>query len=394
MTHGLSGFSSRSIHAGYEPDSLYGPINTPIYASTTFAQDGLNVLRGGFEYTRCGNPTIDALEKTVAALEGAQYGRAFSSGMAATDVILRILLRPGDHMILGHDAYGGTWRLIDQAFGQWGVEYTVVDTTDVAAVEAALRPNTKLIWLETPTNPALSITDIAAIAAIKQQAALVVDNTFASPYLQQPLALGADHVLHSATKYLGGHSDVVGGLVVTNCAEFDEQLLWFQGGVGPIPSPFDAYLTARGIKTLAVRMERHCDNAEAIAAHLEACDQVATVLYPGLESHPGHEVAKRQMKRFGGMISVRFRSEEAARVFCLNTRLICLAESLGGVESLVEHPATMTHQSATGSQLEVPRDLVRISIGIEDVEDLIADIDVALQAVAAAEAAAEASVDA
>ncbi|AJE33912.1 cystathionine gamma-synthase [Corynebacterium humireducens NBRC 106098 = DSM 45392] len=394
MTHGLSGFSSRSIHAGYEPDSLYGPINTPIYASTTFAQDGLNELRGGFEYTRCGNPTIDALEKTVAALEGAQYGRAFSSGMAATDVILRILLRPGDHLILGHDAYGGTWRLIDQAFGQWGVEYTVVDTTDVAAVEAALRPNTKLIWLETPTNPALSITDIAAIAAIKQQAALVVDNTFASPYLQQPLALGADHVLHSATKYLGGHSDVVGGLVVTNCAEFDEQLLWFQGGVGPIPSPFDAYLTARGIKTLAVRMERHCDNAEAIAAHLEASDQVATVLYPGLESHPGHEVAKRQMKRFGGMISVRFRSEEAARVFCLNTRLICLAESLGGVESLVEHPATMTHQSATGSQLEVPRDLVRISIGIEDVEDLIADIDVALQAVAAAEAAAEASVDA
>jgi cystathionine gamma-synthase len=394
MTHGLSGFSSRSIHAGYEPDSLYGPINTPIYASTTFAQDGLNELRGGFEYTRCGNPTIDALEKTVAALEGAQYGRAFSSGMAATDVILRILLRPGDHLILGHDAYGGTWRLIDEAFGQWGVEYTVVDTTDVAAVEAALLPNTRLIWLETPTNPALSITDIAAIAAIKGDAALVVDNTFASPYLQQPLALGADHVLHSATKYLGGHSDVVGGLVVTNSAEFDEQLLWFQGGVGPIPSPFDAYLTARGIKTLAVRMERHCDNAEAIAAHLEASDQVATVLYPGLESHPGHEVAKRQMKRFGGMISVRFRSEEAARVFCLNTRLICLAESLGGVESLVEHPATMTHQSATGSQLEVPRDLVRISIGIEDVEDLIADIDVALEAVAAAEAAAEASVDA
>ncbi|HHU67146.1 cystathionine gamma-synthase [Corynebacterium sp.] len=394
MTHGLSGFSSRSIHAGYEPDSLYGPINTPIYASTTFAQDGLNVLRGGFEYTRCGNPTIDALEKTVAALEGAQYGRAFSSGMAATDVILRILLRPGDHMILGHDAYGGTWRLIDEAFGQWGVEYTVVDTTDVAAVEAALLPNTRLIWLETPTNPALSITDIAAIAAIKGDAALVVDNTFASPYLQQPLALGADHVLHSATKYLGGHSDVVGGLVVTNSAEFDEQLLWFQGGVGPIPSPFDAYLTARGIKTLAVRMERHCDNAEAIAAHLETSDQVATVLYPGLESHPGHEVAKKQMKRFGGMISVRFHSEEAARVFCLNTKLICLAESLGGVESLVEHPATMTHQSATGSQLEVPRDLVRISIGIEDVEDLIADIDVALQAVAAADAAAEAAVEA
>ncbi|SMG05956.1 cystathionine gamma-synthase [Corynebacterium pollutisoli] len=391
MTHGLSGFSSRSIHAGYEPDSLYGPINTPIYASTTFAQDGLNELRGGFEYTRCGNPTIAALEKTVASLEGAEYGRAFSSGMAATDVILRILLRPGDHLILGHDAYGGTWRLIDEAFGAWGIEYTVVDTTDVAAVEAALRENTKLIWLETPTNPALSVTDIAAIAAIKGEAALVVDNTFASPYLQQPLALGADHVLHSATKYLGGHSDVVGGLVVTNSAEFDEKLLWFQGGVGPIPSPFDAYLTARGIKTLAVRMERHCDNAEAVAAHLDGSDQVTTVLYPGLESHPGHEVAKRQMKRFGGMISVRFHSEEAARVFCLNTRLICLAESLGGVESLVEHPATMTHQSATGSQLEVPRDLVRISIGIEDAEDLIADIDVALEAVAAATAATAAT---
>jgi len=382
MTHGLSGFSSRSIHAGYEPDSLYGPINTPIYASTTFAQDGLNELRGGFEYTRCGNPTIDALEKTVAALEGAQYGRAFSSGMAATDVILRILLRPGDHLILGHDAYGGTWRLIDQAFGQWGVEYTVVDTTDVAAVEAALRPNTKLIWLETPTNPALSITDIAAIAAIKQQAALVVDNTFASPYLQQPLALGADHVLHSATKYLGGHSDVVGGMVVTNDAAFDEEVYFYQGGVGPIPSVFDAYLTARGIKTLAVRMDRHCDNAEAIAAHLDASDHVATVLYPGLESHPGHEVAAKQMTRFGGMVSVRFHSEEAARAFCLNTRLICLAESLGGVESLLEHPATMTHQSAAGSQLEVPRDLVRISVGIEDIDDLLADVDAALAAVA------------
>ena len=382
MTHGLSGFSSRSIHAGYEPDSLYGPINTPIYASTTFAQDGLNELRGGFEYTRCGNPTIDALEKTVANLEGAEYGRAFSSGMAATDVILRILLRPGDHLVLGHDAYGGTWRLIDQAFGQWGVEYTVVDTTDVAAVEAALRPNTKLIWLETPTNPALSITDIAAIAAIKQQAALVVDNTFASPYLQQPLALGADHVLHSATKYLGGHSDVVGGMVVTNDAAFDEEVYFYQGGVGPIPSVFDAYLTARGIKTLAVRMDRHCDNAEAIAAHLDASDHVATVLYPGLESHPGHEVAAKQMTRFGGMVSVRFHSEEAARAFCLNTRLICLAESLGGVESLLEHPATMTHQSAAGSQLEVPRDLVRISVGIEDIDDLIADVDAALAAVA------------
>ncbi|GAB2512083.1 Cystathionine gamma-synthase [Corynebacterium atrinae] len=380
-----NGFSTASIHAGYDPDGLYGSINTPIYASTTFAQNGLNELRGGFEYTRCGNPTIDALEKTIAALEGASHCRAFSSGMAATDVILRILLRPGDHLILGHDAYGGTWRLIDEAYGAWGVEYTVVDTTDVAAVEAAVQDNTKLIWLETPSNPALSVTDIAAVASIKGDAALVVDNTFASPYLQQPLALGADHVLHSTTKYLGGHSDVVGGAVVTNDPTLDEQLLWFQGGVGPVPSVFDAYLTARGIKTLAVRMDRHCDNAEAVAAHLEAADVVASVLYPGLPSHPGHEVAKAQMKRFGGMISVRFHSEDAARAFCVNTTLICLAESLGGVESLLEHPATMTHQSATGSQLEVPRDLVRISVGIEDIEDLLADIDVALEAARAVE---------
>ena len=383
MTHGLNGFSSRSIHSGYEPDSLYGPINTPIYASTTFAQNGLNELRGGFEYTRCGNPTIAALEKTVASLEGAEYGRAFSSGMAATDVILRILLRPGDHLVLGHDAYGGTWRLIDQAFGEWGVEYTVVDTTDVDAVAGALQENTKLIWLETPTNPALSITDIAAVAAIKGDAALVVDNTFASPYLQNPLTLGADHVLHSTTKYLGGHSDVVGGVVVTNDQAFDEKLLWFQGGVGPIPSPFDAYLTARGIKTLGVRMDRHCDNAEAVAQLLDESDQVKQVLFPGLKSHPGHEIAAKQMDRFGGMVSVRFHSEDAARTFCTSTKLICLAESLGGVESLIEHPATMTHQSAAGSQLEVPRDLVRISIGIEDEADLLADVRQALAAVAA-----------
>lgn len=380
MTHG---FSTESIHAGYNPDSLYGPINTPIYASTTFAQNGLNELRGGFEYTRCGNPTIDALEKTVAALEGAAHGRAFASGMAATDIILRILLRPGDHLILGNDAYGGTFRLIDTVFASWGVEYTVVDTSDVAAVEAAVRDNTKLIWLETPTNPALGITDIAAVAGIKGSAKLIVDNTFASPYLQQPLALGADVVLHSTTKYLGGHSDVVGGMVVTNDAAFDEEVYFYQGGVGPIPSVFDAYLTARGIKTLAVRMDRHCDNAEAIAAHLDASDLVSTVLYPGLASHPGHVVAAKQMSRFGGMVSVRFHSEEAARAFCLNTKLICLAESLGGVESLLEHPATMTHQSAAGSQLEVPRDLVRISIGIEDIDDLIADVDAALAAVAA-----------
>ena len=326
------GFATASIHAGYDPDSLYGAINTPIYASTTFAQNGLNELRGGYEYTRCGNPTIAALEKTVAALEGATYGRAFSSGMAATDVLLRALLRPGDH-------------------------------------------------LETPSNPAWAITDIAAVAKLLDGPQLVVDNTFASPYLQNPLALGADHVLHSTTKYLGGHSDVVGGVVVTNSAKLDEELAFLQGGAGAIPSVFDAYLTARGIKTLAVRMDRHCDNAEAIARHLQQSPKVKAVLYPGLETHPGHEVALKQMRRFGAMISVRFHDEAAARAFCLATRLICLAESLGGVESLVEHPATMTHQSVTGSTLEVPRDLVRISIGIEDLDDLIADIDAALAAV-------------
>lgn len=379
------GFSTASIHAGYEPDSLYGSINTPIYASTTFAQNGLNELRGGYEYTRCGNPTITALEKTVAALEKAEFGRAFSSGMAATDVLLRVLLRPGAHLIFGHDAYGGTFRLIDQVFSAWGVDYTVVDTTDASQVAAAVKANTALVWLETPSNPGLSVTDIAAVAAALKDAGtdakLVVDNTFASPYLQNPLSLGADVVLHSTTKYLGGHSDVVGGVVVTNDAKIDEDLLFYQGGAGSIPSVFDAYLTARGIKTLAVRMERHCDNAEAIAAHLQASDKVATVYYPGLDTHPGHEVAARQMRRFGAMISVRFHSEEAARAFCLNTKLICLAESLGGVESLLEHPATMTHQSVTGSTLEVPRDLVRISVGIEDIEDLLADVDQALAAI-------------
>ncbi|BAU96786.1 cystathionine gamma-synthase [Corynebacterium suranareeae] len=375
------GFSTASIHAGYEPDDYYGSINTPIYASTTFAQNAPNELRKGYEYTRVGNPTIVALEQTVAALEGAKYGRAFSSGMAATDILFRVLLKPGDHIVLGNDAYGGTYRLIDTVFTAWGIEYTVVDTSVVDEVKAAIKENTKLIWVETPTNPALGITDIEAVAKLTEgtDAKLVVDNTFASPYLQQPLKLGAHAVLHSTTKYIGGHSDVVGGLVVTNDQEMDEELLFMQSGIGPIPSVFDAYLTARGLKTLAVRMDRHCDNAEKVAEFLDSRPEVSTVLYPGLKDHPGHEVAAKQMKRFGGMISVRFAGgEEAAKKFCTSTKLICLAESLGGVESLLEHPATMTHQSAAGSQLEVPRDLVRISIGIEDIEDLLADVEQAL----------------
>lgn len=374
----MTGFATDAIHAGYEPDSLYGPINTPIYASTTFAQDGLAELRGGYEYTRVGNPTVTALEKAVAALEGAEYAVAYSSGMAAIDVILRILLKPGDHIVVSNDAYGGTYRLIQQVFTQWGVENTVVDMTNPAEVAAAVKDNTKAIWVETPTNPMLDIVDIEAIAAVKQQATLVVDNTFASPYLQKPFDLGADVVVHSTTKYIGGHSDVVGGIVCGDDSRvpgFHEQLRFFFGWVGANPSPFDTYLTGRGLKTLSVRMDKHCDNAEAVAKFLDAQPQVARVCYPGLETHPGHETAKKQMNRFGGMVSVLFQTTEQAKTFCKSTKLFCLAESLGGVESLLEHPATMTHVSVAGSALEVPGELVRISVGIEEEADLIADLE-------------------
>ena len=379
----MTGFATDAIHAGYEPDSLYGPINTPIYASTTFAQDGLAELRGGYEYTRVGNPTVTALEKAVAALEGAEYAVAYSSGMAAIDVILRILLKPGDHIVVSNDAYGGTYRLIQQVFTQWGVENTVVDMTNPAEVAAAVKDNTKAIWVETPTNPMLDIVDIEAIAAVKKQAALVVDNTFASPYLQKPFELGADVVVHSTTKYIGGHSDVVGGIVCGDDSRvpgFHEQLRFFFGWVGANPSPFDTYLTGRGLKTLSVRMDKHCDNAEAVAKFLDAQPQVARVCYPGLETHPGHETAKKQMTRFGGMVSVLFQTTEQAKTFCKSTKLFCLAESLGGVESLLEHPATMTHVSVAGSALEVPGELVRISVGIEEEADLIADLEQALVA--------------
>ena len=377
----MTGFATDAIHAGYEPDSLYGPINTPIYASTTFAQDGLAQLRGGYEYTRVGNPTVTALEKAVAALEGAEYAVAYSSGMAAIDVILRILLKPGDHIVVSNDAYGGTYRLIQQVFTQWGVENTVVDMTNPEGVAAAVQDNTKAIWVETPTNPMLDIVDIEAIAAVKQQAALVVDNTFASPYLQKPFELGADVVVHSTTKYIGGHSDVVGGIVCGDDSRvpgFHEQLRFFFGWVGANPSPFDTYLTGRGLKTLSVRMDKHCDNAEAVANFLDAQPQVARVCYPGLETHPGHDVAAKQMTRFGGMVSVLFQTTEQAKTFCKSTKLFCLAESLGGVESLLEHPATMTHVSVAGSALEVPGELVRISVGIEEEADLIADLEQAL----------------
>ena len=378
---GRHGFATRAIHAGFAPDPQTGAVNVPIYASSTFAQDGVGGMRGGYEYARTGNPTRTALEAALAALEGGAHGRAFSSGMAATDAALRTLLRPGDHLVIPDDAYGGTFRLIDKVFTHWGIDYTPVAVNDVDAVRAAVRPETKVVWVETPTNPLLNIADVERIAEVSRAAGtrLVVDNTFASPYLQQPLALGADVVLHSTTKYLGGHSDVVGGALVTDDAELDAGFAFLQNGAGGVPGPFDAYLTFRGSKTLAVRMEQHCTNAEAVVDLLLGHPAVASVLYPGLPDHPGHEAAARQMRRFGGMVSVRLASgREAALDLCRRTELFILAESLGGIESLIEHPGAMTHASTAGSALEVPDDLVRLSVGIEDTADLLADLEQAL----------------
>ncbi|MDO3648144.1 cystathionine gamma-synthase [Nocardia mangyaensis] len=375
------GFSTRAVHAGYEPDPQTGAVNVPIYASSTFAQDGVGGMRGGYEYARTGNPTRTALEANLAALESGSYGRAFASGMAATDCALRACLRPGDHIVIPDDAYGGTFRLIDKVFSQWGIEHSPAHIADLDAVRAAIRPDTKLVWVETPTNPLLSIGDIPALADIAHAAGakLVVDNTFATPYLQQPLLLGADIVLHSTTKYLGGHSDVVGGALITNDADLDKDFAFLQNGAGAVPGPFDAFLTMRGIKTLAVRMDKHCDNAEVIAGFLSNHPAISQVIYPGLPTHPGYEVAQKQMRRSGGMISVRLAGgREAALKFCSRTEIFTLAESLGGVESLIEHPGAMTHASTEGSALEVPADLVRLSVGIEDISDLLADVEQAL----------------
>ena len=382
--HATQGFATRAIHAGYEPDPLTGAVNVPIYASSTFAQDGVGGMRGGFEYARTGNPTRQALEANAASIESGTFGRAFASGMAATDAILRASLRPGDHLVIPDDAYGGTFRLIDKVFSQWGIEHTPAPVGDVDAIRAAMRPATKLVWLETPTNPLLNIGDIEAVAEAAHAggARLVVDNTFASPYLQQPLTRGADVVLHSSTKYLGGHSDVVGGLLVTDDEQIDADVAFLQNGSGGVPGPFDAYLTMRGIKTLGVRMERHCDNAEAVVDLLSTRSEITSILYPGLPEHPGHEVAARQMSRFGGMISVRMAGgREAAQQLCARTEIFTLAESLGGIESLIEHPGAMTHASTAGSMLEVPDDLVRLSVGIEDVADLLADLEQALDGI-------------
>lgn len=380
----MQGFSTRAIHAGQEPDPTTGAVTTSIHTSSTYAQDGVGGTRGGYEYSRSANPTRTALQECLAALEGGRHAVAFGSGMGATDTLLRILCRPGDHMVIPHDAYGGTFRLVDKVLSGFGVEYTPVDLADLDALRAALRPTTKVIWSETPTNPLLGVADIAALAGIAHEAGarLVVDNTFASPYLQTPLALGADVVVHSTTKYIGGHSDVVGGALVTDDDELAERALFTQNSVGSVPGPFDAWLTLRGVKTLAVRMERHCDNTERIVELLVAHPAVSAVLYPGLPGHLGHEVAAKQMHRFGGMVSfLAAGGRDAALRICAETKLFTLAESLGGVESLIEHPGQMTHASTAGSMLEVPDNLVRLSVGIEDADDLIDDLRTALDSV-------------
>ncbi|WP_156689345.1 cystathionine gamma-synthase [Mycobacterium sp. Marseille-P9652] len=380
----FSGLATKAIHAGYRPDPATGAVNAPIYASSTFAQDGVGGLRGGFEYARTGNPTRAALEASLAAVEEGSFGRAFGSGMAATDCALRAMLRPGEHVVIPNDAYGGTFRLIDKVFTRWNVDYTPVALSDLDAVRGAITPRTRLVWVETPTNPLLTIADIAGIAELAAQssAKVLVDNTFASPALQRPLTLGADVVLHSTTKYIGGHSDVVGGALVTNDEELDEAFGFLQNGAGAVPGPFDAYLTMRGLKTLVLRMQRHSENAMAVAEFLAGHPAVGAVLYPGLPGHPGHDVAARQMSDFGGMVSVRLRGgRPAAEALCAGTEVFILAESLGGVESLIELPSAMTHASTAGSQLEVPDDLVRLSVGIEDVADLLADLEGALSRV-------------
>ena len=374
-------FETRAIHAGQPSDARTGAVVPPIFQVSTYQQDAVGSPRDGWEYSRSGNPTRAALEECMASLEGGARGLAFASGLAAEDCVLRTLCAPGDHVVVPGDAYGGTFRLVNSVFGRWGVEHTAVHLADLDAVRAAIRPNTKVLWCETPTNPLLSIADIGALAVIAHDAGalLVVDNTFASPYLQQPLSFGADVVVHSTTKYLGGHSDVVGGALVAASAELGDRLAFHQNAIGSVAGPFDSWLVMRGIKTLAVRMDRHCASAASVADMLVAHPAVASVVYPGLATHPGHEVAAKQMRAFGGMVAFRLVGGEAAALeVCNRARLFTLAESLGGVESLIEHPGRMTHSSVVGTSLEVPADLVRLSVGIEHIDDLLADLDQAL----------------
>lgn len=366
-----------AIHAGQEPDPTTGAIMTPIFQTSTFVQSAPGEHQG-YDYSRSGNPTRTALEDNIAALENGKYGLAFASGLAAIDTIMR-LLNPGDHVIVGNDVYGGTFRLFEKVLRRYGLEFSWVALTDVSAVAGALQPNTRMLWLETPTNPYLSITDIAALAAAAPQDVIVtVDNTFASPAIQQPLTLGADIVMHSSTKYLNGHSDVVGGVVALNDEALYQQLKFVQNAAGAVPSPMDCFLVLRGIKTLGVRMERHSDNALKIAQFLEDHPTVKQVFYPGLESHPQYEIAQKQMKMPGGMISIIVEDEATARRMVTRTKLFALAESLGGVESLIEHPHSMTHASTADSEIAVDPALVRLSVGIEYVEDLINDLRYAL----------------
>jgi cystathionine gamma-synthase len=376
-------FDSLAVHAGQAPDPATGAVIPPLHFSTTYLQDGIGNLRAGYEYGRSGNPTRTALESQLAALEGGAHGVSFSSGLAAEDALLRAVLKPGDEVLMGNDVYGGTYRLLSRVLGPWGVQLRVVDMSDPAAVAAAVAERApRILWVETPSNPLLRITDIAGLATVGHDAGalVVVDNTFASPALQRPLTLGADVVVHSTTKYLGGHSDVVGGALVLNDDALAEQVRFLQFAVGAVSGPMDAWLTTRGVKTLALRMQRHSASAQVLAEHLAGHDRVARVYYPGLPQHPGHDIAARQMSAFGGIVSVALADAASARRFAESTRLFALAESLGGVESLMNYPDAMTHASVRGTELAVPPEVVRLSVGIEDVDDLRADLDQALAA--------------
>ena len=371
-------FPTRAIHVGQDFDPTTGAVVPPVYFTSTFVQDGIGGFRGGYEYARGGNPTRTSLEQLLASLEGGARAYSFASGLAAEDALLRSVLKPGDHIIMGNDVYGGTHRLVSRIFVPWGVSLSTVDMSDLDAVRHAIRPDaTHILWVETPSNPLMKISDIAALAELGHAAGalVVVDNTFASPYLQRPLELGADVVIHSTTKYLGGHSDVLGGAVILRDEELADKVGFLQFGAGAVSGPMDAWLTVRGIKTLAVRLERHSSNAQTIAEALVGHPKLEAVYYPGLPGHPGHELAARQMRAFGGMLSVAVKGGSApAKKFAESTTLFQLAESLGGVESLIGYPAEMTHASVKGTALEVPDNLVRLSVGIEDVADLLADV--------------------
>ena len=382
MPGDMRGFATRAIHVGQGPDAATGAVVQPIHMATTFAQEGIGP-HGGFEYTRSNNPTREQLETCLASLESGAHGLAFASGLAATTTAM-LLLNPGDHVVYMEDAYGGTFRLFNAVMRRYGIAFTAVDATREGAVAAAMTERTRAVWIESPTNPLLRVVDIAAtaLAAHRHGALLFVDNTFASPYLQRPLELGADVVMHSSTKYLGGHSDVLGGCLVTSDDAVAERLRFHQNAVGAVPSPFDCWLLLRGLKTLALRMQRHCENALAVARHLEAHPAVVAVHHPGLESHPQHEVADRQMSGFGGMVSFEVASEAEAVGVLESLRLFTLAESLGAVESLAEHPGLMTHSSVPAEErlrVGLGHGLIRLSVGVEDLDDLLADLDSALQ---------------